>query len=422
MPTDGTEEGNASSNMSDNAVNNTPHQIWTLLHTLRQKTQKQQLSHGVNGARVLSANLRFFQITHTARRRVRCLRIYGGDEIEKLLNVLPAIPDTDITLPSGESLNDFHRAIAKLDAHFTPMQNKTLPERSLTLWNKVNCQWPSITLLSENKEKSVFSLIRMMKSVQKYYNEWREITLWSHAEELYFEHIIEKRSKQRGGCRAPSHQYRESGSSRCCKQSVWTEKTCHPFKKFSKQATETGKKKHRKSAGEKPKQSASESHNQNRRKKNCSYCWMSHPGPRSKCPASGQMCVTCKGDWRDYLIYCVWFDSTDECMYCDLVVLEEEILCFESVMIWSGKSGPWWCRRNKRNGKFTSSFVTNWGLVARIWTVNIRVSDIEQQHHWILDICCNFRLCMTVFWRQQLQNVWSRGIREETTTRDLWYF
>ena len=44
--------------------------------------------------------------------------------IEELLTVLPAIPDTDITLPSGESLNDFHRAIAKLDAHFTPMQNK----------------------------------------------------------------------------------------------------------------------------------------------------------------------------------------------------------------------------------------------------------------------------------------------------------
>ena len=38
--------------------------------------------------------------------------------------VHPFIPDTDITLPSGESLNDFHRAIAKLDAHFTPVQNK----------------------------------------------------------------------------------------------------------------------------------------------------------------------------------------------------------------------------------------------------------------------------------------------------------
>ena len=31
-----------------------------------------------------------------------------------------------------------------------------------------------------------------------------------------------------------------------------------------------------------------------------------------------------EGDWRDYLIYCVWFDSTEECMYCDLVVLQKK--------------------------------------------------------------------------------------------------
>ena len=58
---------------------------------------------------------------NTASRHVNALAIYGGDEIEELLDALPAIPDTDITPPSGESLNDFHRAISKLDAHFTPM-------------------------------------------------------------------------------------------------------------------------------------------------------------------------------------------------------------------------------------------------------------------------------------------------------------
>ena len=70
-------------------------------------------------------------------------------------------------------------------------------------------------------------------------------------------------------------------------------KTRRPFKKFSKPASESGQKKHKESAGEKHKQSVSESHNYNARKKNCCYCGMNHPGPRSKCPASGQTCNNC---------------------------------------------------------------------------------------------------------------------------------
>ena len=70
-------------------------------------------------------------------------------------------------------------------------------------------------------------------------------------------------------------------------------KTRCPFKKFSKPATESGKKKHRKLAGEKPKQSVSESHSQNPRKKNCCYCGMSHLGPCNKCPESRQTCNNC---------------------------------------------------------------------------------------------------------------------------------
>ena len=69
-------------------------------------------------------------------------------------------------------------------------------------------------------------------------------------------------------------------------------KTCHPFKKFSRPATESGKKKHRESAGEKPKQSASESHNQNPRKKNCCCCGMSHPGPCSNVQHQNKHAIT----------------------------------------------------------------------------------------------------------------------------------
>ena len=37
---------------------------------------------------------------------------------------LPDIADAEVTVPEGEEINDFHRAIAKLNNHFTPMLNK----------------------------------------------------------------------------------------------------------------------------------------------------------------------------------------------------------------------------------------------------------------------------------------------------------
>ena len=37
---------------------------------------------------------------------------------------LPDIADAEVTVPEGEEINDFHRAMAKLNNHFTPMLNK----------------------------------------------------------------------------------------------------------------------------------------------------------------------------------------------------------------------------------------------------------------------------------------------------------
>ena len=67
--------------------------------------------------------LRFFRVT-TLQDKLDTLAIYGGEEIEELTDNLPDIADAEVTVPEGEEINEFHRAMAKLNNHFTPMLNK----------------------------------------------------------------------------------------------------------------------------------------------------------------------------------------------------------------------------------------------------------------------------------------------------------
>ena len=67
--------------------------------------------------------LRFFRVT-TLQDKLDAVAIYGGEEIEELTDNLPNIADAEVTVPEGEEINDFHRAMAKLNNHFTPMLNK----------------------------------------------------------------------------------------------------------------------------------------------------------------------------------------------------------------------------------------------------------------------------------------------------------
>ena len=123
MPGDSTAEENAASNVSDNAGNNAPRPDLNIAPYITPENPEEAAITLVKWCKDFIRKLRFFRITQLVD-MLDALAIYGGDEIEELLDALWAIPDTDITPPSGESLNDFHRAIAKLDAHFTPMQNK----------------------------------------------------------------------------------------------------------------------------------------------------------------------------------------------------------------------------------------------------------------------------------------------------------
>ena len=61
--------------------------------------------------------------------RVDALYIYGGPEIEQLLEILPDPTDDQVSVPdyvkaSNETVNDFHKNVHKLHNHFSTMVNK----------------------------------------------------------------------------------------------------------------------------------------------------------------------------------------------------------------------------------------------------------------------------------------------------------
>ena len=67
--------------------------------------------------------LSFFRVT-PQHDKLEALLIYGGEDIDELVDNLLQLPDEQVTVDANEQVNDFHRAIANLDNHFTSMLNK----------------------------------------------------------------------------------------------------------------------------------------------------------------------------------------------------------------------------------------------------------------------------------------------------------
>ena len=293
MPGDGTAEENAARNVSDNAGNNAPRPDLNIVPYITPENPEEAAITWGKWRKGFIRKLRFFRITQLAD-MLDALAIYGGDEIEELLDTLPAIPDTDIIPPSGESLNDFHRAIAKLDAHFTPMQNKDSDRAQFDIMEQGELSMAKYYVaLRKQAEKCVFpdqddairtKILLTMKDKKLR----REAMLKNYTLSALLKNAANKEDVERQAVNMEKVSHPDAAN-RVYEQ----KKTRRPFKKFRKPASESGQKKHKESAGEKHKQSVSESHNHNPRKKNCCYCGMNHPGPRSKCPASGQTCNNC---------------------------------------------------------------------------------------------------------------------------------
>ena len=76
----------------------------------------------------LLTHFRYFRISNT-QDRIDALHIYGGEQVRELIESLESVP----TKSSAEPLNEYDKIIAKLDNHFIPMVNPTLPVAS---WRK----------------------------------------------------------------------------------------------------------------------------------------------------------------------------------------------------------------------------------------------------------------------------------------------
>ena len=71
---------------------------------------------------------RFFKVS-TLQDKLDALFIYGGEEIETLIETLPYPDGGDVTLPEDlkpatEAVNEYHRQVFKLNEYFITMVNK----------------------------------------------------------------------------------------------------------------------------------------------------------------------------------------------------------------------------------------------------------------------------------------------------------
>ena len=219
--------------------------------------------------------LRFFRVT-TLQDKLDALAIYGGEEIEELTDNLPDIADAEVTVPEGEEINDFHRAMAKLKNHFTPMLNK-------------------------DSERSVFEqMTQGNQTMEKYY-----VALKKQAEKCKFpdaDDSIRSKILQTMNDKKLQREamLREYDLSNFLKHAANKEDVERQAASMGKAATEQvnrvyeqrkSNSKYRKKYKPPPKV---KQEMETTAQKTCPFCGGDHDGPRTKCPASGKTCSNCR--------------------------------------------------------------------------------------------------------------------------------
>ena len=223
--------------------------------------------------------LRFFRVT-TLQDKLDALSIYGGEDIDELVDNLPQIPDEQVTVDANEQINDFHRAIAKLDHHFTPMLNK-------------------------DSARSVFEQMTQGDlTMAKYYvalKKQAEKCQFADADDAIRSKILQSMNDKRLRREAMLKSYDLSSLLRHAankedveRQAASMEKTASEQVNKVYEQRKIQSKSHRKYRPP-PNKSEQPQGRQNRKPaKKCSYCGGDHAGPRSNCPASGKTCAYCK--------------------------------------------------------------------------------------------------------------------------------
>ena len=187
---------------------------------------------------------------------------------------LPNIADAEVTVPQGEEINDFHRAMAKINNHFAPMLNKdsarsvfeqmtqgdqTMAKYYVALKKQAKkCKFP-------DADDSIRSKILQTINDKKLQREamLREYDLSNLLKHAANKEDVERQaaSMEKAATEQVNRVYEQRKSN-----SIYRKKYKPPPKQEMKTTAQ----------------------------KTCPFCGGDHDGPRTKCPESGKTCSNCR--------------------------------------------------------------------------------------------------------------------------------
>ena len=217
------------------------------------------------------------------------LYIYGGPEIEQLLETLPDPTDDQVSVPdyvkaSNETANDFHKNVHKLHNHFSTMVNK----------DSARCKFDGLTQGDQSMATFYVSLKQQAEKCRfpDADDAIRSKILQTMVDKrLRREAMLKEYSLTKTLQEAANHEDMERQAKEMAKMSLKEDVkqvyTQRKQKKFSrgKQTRQPNKV-----------QSSAQVYKPTPREQapNCPYCGTSHGGPRTSCSASGKTCSKCK--------------------------------------------------------------------------------------------------------------------------------
>ena len=222
--------------------------------------------------------LRFFRVDGVTD-QLDALIIYGGEELEELIDILPEPTEEEVsqTIPTGEK-SDFHYAITKLNKHFIPMANKDRSRSQFEAMDQGDLSMGQYYVkLKKQAETCHFAdpndtirtkILQSMRGRKLR----REAMLKGYTLDTLLKQAANKEDVER----------------HAKDMEALEERTSHKVHKVYQQKPQGNRKPSDKSRGRKP-----DFKEHNRSNPDCQYCGFHHGGPRSRCPASGQQCRKC---------------------------------------------------------------------------------------------------------------------------------
>ena len=221
--------------------------------------------------------LRFFRVSNV-QDKVDAFYIYGGAEIENLLDTLPNPTATEVQVPdfvkpTGEETNEFHILVHKVNKHYSTMVNK------------------------DSARSKFESMAQNDQSMAQYY-----VSLKQQADKCQFPDIEDAIRSKILQSMTDKHLRREammngSSLSKILKDAANredVERQAQEMERMSIKEEVNQVYAKRKPPYRGRKKPGSESHKTSSDGEKCGYCGTSHERSRNVCPASGKRCKKCK--------------------------------------------------------------------------------------------------------------------------------